>query len=67
MVYYSEQAENDLYNILTGLAIWEKHPLGIDHALSYYDDIRDKCDILDQTTNHPTTRYLVHKIYGRHV
>jgi len=47
MVYYSEQAENGLYNILIGLANWEKHPLGIQHALNYYDDIRQICDKLD--------------------
>jgi hypothetical protein len=67
MVYYSEQAEYDLYNILIGLANWEKHPLEIEHALSYYDDIRDKYDKLDQTINHSLTRYLSHKIYGTYV
>jgi len=67
MVYYSEQAENDLYNILIGLANWEKHPLGIQHALNYYDDIRQKCDKLDQTIHHPLTRYLIHKTHGTYV
>jgi len=67
MVYYSERAENDLYNILVGLANWEKHPLEFKHALSYYDDIRELCDKLDQTIKHQTPRYLIHKTFGAYV
>ena len=67
MVYYSEQAENDLYNILVGLANWKKHPLEFNHALSYYDDIRESCDKLDQIIDHQFPRYLLHKRYGKYV
>ena len=67
MVYYSEQAEDDLYNILVGLANREKHPLKIEHALSYYDDVRTVCDDLDKTTHHLLTRYVIHKAFGTYV
>jgi len=67
MVYYSEQSENDLYNILIGLANWEKHPLEIEHAFRYYDDIRYICDKLDKTSVHQLSRYIIHKTFGAYV
>ncbi len=67
MVYYSDNAEKDLFEILVGLANWDKHPLGIEHALSYYDDIRDTCDKLDQSSYHAPAQYPAHIKYGKNV
>jgi len=49
------------------LANWEKHPLEIENALSYYDDVRAICDQLDQNAHHLLTRYLKHKAFGIYV
>lgn len=67
MVYYSELSENELFNIVIGLANWEKHPIELEHALSYYDDIREACDKLDKINYHADCQYETHKIYGKKV
>jgi hypothetical protein len=59
MVYYSELSENELFSIVIGLANWEKHPLELDHALKYYDDIREACDKLDKLYFHTDSHYEV--------
>lgn len=64
MVYLSEQAENDLYQILVGLATWEKHPLEFAHAASYVEDIRQIALSLDQKSHHFNCKFPQHKLYG---
>jgi hypothetical protein len=67
MVSYSEQSKDDLRDILWGLAMWEKHPLGYEHAMSYVGDIRYVCDHLDKQTYHRDTVNNTHKRYGSKV
>jgi hypothetical protein len=67
MVYYSNQAKIDLYNILTGLMKWPKHPLETEHALQYVDNIYVVCNSLDMKIYHADTVYSIHKLYGSKV
>jgi hypothetical protein len=67
MVYYSELAIQDLTNIVTSLATWEKHPLGYEHAESYVDDMADHIDTICKKTHHMNTVYLIHKHLGEKV
>jgi hypothetical protein len=67
MVYINEVARKDLYNILVGLANWEKHPLELEHAEEYVDDITDICYTLDSQLYHANTVYPIHKCYGSKV
>ena len=64
MVYYSERAENDLYNILVGLANWEKHPLEYDHVTSYLDELQEVCNRLDQLNYHSKAKFQTHRQFG---
>ena len=67
MVYYSQQADIDLYNILTGLQKWGKHPLTYEHASQYVDDIVDECNALDKRYLHFSAEYPEHCDYGEFV
>ncbi len=67
MVWYNLQAVEDLSNILYGLASWSKHPLGMEHALLYVQDIRDICDKLDEKVYHTKVIYVSHAGYGEYV
>jgi len=67
MVYYSEQANDDLDDILEGLFTWQKYTLTRDFCLSYVSDIIDICDSLDTKSIHFNTSYETHKLYGEKV
>jgi len=67
MVYYSNQADSDLDNILEGLLIWQKHTLTREFCLSYVSDIIDVCNGLDTKTVHFIASYETHKRYGKKV
>jgi hypothetical protein len=67
MVYYSEQADYDLDDILQGLLTWKKIDLSREFCLSYVSDIIDVCDQLETRTYHSNTVYETHKRYGRKV
>jgi len=67
MVYYSQTAEDDFYDIVVGLATWKKHPLGYDFAIQYAADIRTICDNLEYKSFHFDTDYEIHKKYGKKV
>jgi len=67
MVYYSEQADNDLDEILEGLLTWQKHSLTREFCLDYVSDLIDICDSLDNKRFHINTVYNIHKRYGEKV
>ncbi|KAA6301246.1 MAG: hypothetical protein EZS26_002555 [Candidatus Ordinivivax streblomastigis] len=67
MVLYSEQAKEDLRNILWGLATWKKHPLGYEHALQYVDDIQAEVDTICTKFYHANATHPLHKKYGNKV
>ncbi|GHT72658.1 hypothetical protein FACS189456_1770 [Bacteroidia bacterium] len=67
MVYLSSTAINDLENILIGLMTWAKHPLSLEHAEKYVDDISNICYTLDTKPYHANTTYAIHKQYGTKV
>lgn len=64
MVYFNRQAVLDLEQIFEGLLVWEKHPLEIEHARKYRDDIIDVCRRLDTQSHHFNCKYPQHKLYG---
>ncbi len=67
MVYYSQTAEDDFVKILEGLALWEKHPLGYEHAMLYISDIRKDTDTICTKLYHQNCSYEQHKQYGEKV
>lgn len=67
MVYYSENAQNDLTEIFWGLINWAKHPLEYSHASAYLDDIHQICSTLDKTNYHADVQFEIHKKYGKKV
>lgn len=64
MVYFNKQAILDLEGIFEGLILWKKHPLEIEHAKKYRDDIIDICQSLENTNYHLNIKFPEHKIYG---
>jgi len=67
MVYYSQQAESDLDDILEGLLTWQKCTLTRDFCLNYVSDIIDICNTLDTKVFHFNTVYETHKRFGKKV
>jgi len=67
MVYYSLAAEDDFVEILNGLAVWEKHPLGHKHAMQYVSDIRQEADTICTKFFHQNCTYKQHLKYGEKI
>jgi mRNA-degrading endonuclease YafQ of YafQ-DinJ toxin-antitoxin module len=67
MVYYSDEALVDLNNLIIALITWEKHSITLEHAQSYYDNIRQICDNLPKQNYHFDAKYKLHKMYGKKV
>jgi hypothetical protein len=67
MVYYSNIAEDDFVEILNGLAIWEKHPLGYEHAMIYVSDIRRNADTICTKIFHKNCTHEQHLKHGEKV
>jgi plasmid stabilization system protein ParE len=68
MVIWSNEAQNDLIDILFALITWEKHkPLSLEEADAYIEDIRKKSDAICKKQFHSDTRYDAHKAYGEKV
>ena len=59
MVFYSEQADRDLDEILEGLLSWRKIVLTSDFCHQYIADILDVCDSLDKKTLHYNVVYYI--------
>jgi len=67
MVYYSQQAEMDLDDIVVGMLQWEKHELNFEHVMSYRYELKNACDALDAAVYHFSTQYPDHSQYGKFV
>ena len=67
MVYYSEQAETDLDDIVVGMLEWEKHDLTFEHIMSYRYDLKRACDALEMKHYHFPAEYPQHLEYGKYV
>ena len=67
MVFYSEQVDRDLDEILEGLLYWSKIELSRAFCLSYISDIIDVCVCLDTKMFHSNVAYETHKQYGEKV
>jgi len=67
MTYYSEQADNDIDDLLEGLLSWQKHSLTREFCHEYVSDIVDICDSLGAINFHQNTLYETHKRYGKKV
>ncbi|GHU70467.1 hypothetical protein FACS189413_10860 [Bacteroidia bacterium] len=64
MVIYSDVAIQDLEDILYGLVTWKKHPLAVEHALQYVDELHADADTICLKFYHANTTYLLHQKYG---
>jgi len=67
MVYYSKTAENDLHDILIGLATWKKISLSFEEAERYVRDIRKIGDTICKLSFHSNARYEIHRTYGEKI
>ena len=67
MVYYSSAAEDDFVEILNGLAVWKKHPLGYEHAMQYISDIRNEADTICTKLYHRKCTLEQHLKYGEKI
>ena len=67
MVYYNETAENDLHDILIGLATWKKISLSFNEATNYVKDIRKAGDSICKLSYHQNATYASHRVYGEKV
>jgi len=67
MVYYSSVAEDDLVEILHGLAIREENPLDFKHAMQYISDIRNEADAICTYLYHRKCTYEQHLKYGEKI
>ncbi|GHS96138.1 hypothetical protein FACS189421_00700 [Bacteroidia bacterium] len=67
MVYYSNQADEDIENIFIGLLSWKKHTLTFDHVWEYRNTLRQVCDSLESKPYHVDTTYSIHQQYGTKV
>ena len=68
MVIWTEDAREDIENILFALITWEKHqPLSLEEADNYIEDIRRAGNKLDKLSLHTNARYETHKAYGEKV
>ena len=67
MVYYSLTAEDDFVEILNGLAVWEKHPLGHEYAMQYVSDIRKEADTICTKFYHRKCTSGQHLQYGEKI
>jgi len=67
MVFYSEQADIDLDNILQGLLNWDRFTLTKEHCEKYVSDIISICDALDNSIFHTHSTFPEHKRFGKYV
>ena len=67
MVFYSEQVDHDIDEILEGLLDWNKIELSREFCLLYVNDIINTCDSLDTKIFHSNVVYETHKQYGNKV
>jgi hypothetical protein len=64
MVFYSEQADKDLDEMLEGLLSWNKIELSRSFCFSYVEDIINACDNLEYKSFHFAATYETHRKYG---
>ena len=67
MVYYSNNAREDLRNIFDGLLSWPKHKLEYNHVFLYHNTILNICEGLDTKTFHYNSQFPEHKRFGEKV
>jgi hypothetical protein len=71
MVFYNNQALNDIENIFNGLLEWQtsnnQKIMEYNEVVRYRDDIRDTCNSLDKITYHARAKYPDHLKYGTYV
>lgn len=70
MVYWSEQAVEDLEEIFDGLVNWctangQRH-MEYSHALEYKDDLYRAFDSIDRLHYHAPARYAAHRRWGEY-
>jgi hypothetical protein len=67
VVYYKQNAYNDLDQIFSGLIMWSEHTLTVEHATQYIADIEEICNHLDVKLYHRQASYEFHKKHGDYI
>ena len=65
-VFFSEQSEQDLSDIVVGLLLWTKVPITEEHALRYADDIYLVAHTIPNLSFHRKCQYNIHQQYGEY-
>ena len=65
-VYFSEQSEQDLSDIVVGLLLWPKVTITEIEALQYVDDIYDMAYTIPDLSYHQKCTYKMHCQYGEY-
>ena len=65
-VYFSNNAEQDISNIVIGLLLWTKVSISVDEAFRYVDDIKLIAYSIPELAYHQKCRYIMHKEHGEY-
>ena len=65
-VYFSEQSEQDLSDIVVGLLLWQKVTITEEETLQYVDDIYDMAYTIPDLSYHHKCTYVMHRQYGEY-
>ena len=65
-VFFNEQAEQDLSEIVIGLLLWTKISITEEEALQYADDIYLMAQTIPDLSYHQKCQYNMHRQYGKY-
>ena len=65
-VFFNEQSEQDLSDIVVGLLLWTKVAITEEEAHRYADDIYDMAQSIPDLFNHKKCQYDIHRQYGEY-
>jgi len=65
-VYFSDDSEQDLSDIVVGLLLWQKVTITEEEALQYVDDIYDMAYTIPDLSYHLKCTYNMHRQYGEY-
>ena len=65
-VFFNEQSEQDLSDIVVGLLLWTKVSITEEEALRYADDIYVMAQSIPNLLCHKKCKYITHRQYGEY-
>ena len=65
-VFFNEQSEQDLSDIVIGLLLWTKISITEEEAFRYADDIYFAAQSIPDLLHHKKCQYNIHRQYGKY-